>query len=90
MVAGVADCFPDQAFSVRSRQDGPTQLGEHPGVTFVGRGRLVIFEALGELVSVVEDVLHCARHGYHLRNFSRALIAWTMTTVMAPSTTPIS
>lgn len=42
------------------------------------RGRLVVLEALGELVGVVEDVLDGTGHGGHLMNFSRAGIAWTM------------
>jgi hypothetical protein len=37
---------------------------EDPQVPFVLGARLVVLEALGKLVSVVEDLLHCARHGH--------------------------
>jgi hypothetical protein len=54
------------------------------------RRRLVILEAARELVGVIEDVLDCAWHVHHLRNFSRAFIACTTTGAGTPSTTPTS
>jgi hypothetical protein len=59
-------------------------------VSLVARVGLVVLEPCGEFVGVVEYLLHGAGHAHHLRDFSRVLMAWTMTGAWTPSTTPIS
>lgn len=51
---------------------------------------LRLLEAGGKFVSVVDDLLGCARHWYHLRYFGRAAMAWMMIGPSALSMTPTS
>src|SRR5664280_2100326 len=88
--ARVFDRVSDRALGLRSRQHSSAKLGEHRWVAFVRRRWFVVLETLSEFIRVVEDVFDGAWHSHHLRNFSRALIAWTMTAAETPSTTPIS
>src|SRR5674476_482139 len=82
--ACVLDRVSDRAFGIRSRQDSSAKLAEHRWVAFVRRRWFVVLETLGELLSVVKDVLDGAWHAHHLRNFSRAVIAWTTTDAVTP------
>jgi hypothetical protein len=54
-----------------------------------GRG-LVVLEALGEIIGMVEDVLYGAGHHCHLKNFWRAGMAWRMNSIPSAVAVPIS
>jgi hypothetical protein len=65
--------------------DRGAQQGDGIGVEFIGGGGFVVLESLCQFVCVLQDLLNRAGHGHHLRNFSLARIAWTMTTAVSPS-----
>ena len=69
-----------------SLRDRCAEQGYCTGVEFVVGVGFVGLEARREFVGVLQDLVNSARHGHHLRNFSRALIAWTMTWTWSPST----
>ena len=90
MAPRLADGLLDRALGFRPGPDGLTQSGEDVGVTLVVAGWLVVLEALGQLVAVIEYVLDGARHDRYFRNLSRTGIACTTTGPVVASTTPTS
>ena len=86
MFACVQDGLAHGSFGVGAGQDCLPECGEDCRVAFVAGVGFVVLEPLRQLLGVVEDVLHGARHVHHLRHFSRALMACTV----VPSTTPTS
>lgn len=60
------------AAGLSKRRSAKEVLADYPLVC--GR-RFVVLEALGELVSMVKDVLDGTGHGNHLKNLSRATMA---------------
>jgi hypothetical protein len=60
--------------------DSRSRPGHHVAVRLVGRVRLVVLEPGRELVGVPQDLLNAARHRRHLKSFSGARVACTITT----------
>ena len=66
--------------------DRDTQQGHSFGVLLVAGRRLVVLKASGELVGVLEYLVHSSRHLASLKESFRARIAWMITTAVSPST----
>jgi hypothetical protein len=49
-----------------------------------------VLESLGESIGMIEEVLYGAGHHYHLKNFWRAGMAWTMNSIPSALAVPIS
>lgn len=90
MLARLTHRLLDGPLRLRARRERSTQSEEDLPVALIASGWLVALKAPGQLVGVVEDVLDAARHDDHLKNLSRARMAWTTTGPVAASTTPIS
>jgi hypothetical protein len=91
----VGSCFGDGlregGFGLGSGEGSPMHGGQRTGASTIRRIRLEVLEASGELLCLLDDLLHAAWHPHHLRNFGRAFIAWTITGVLSSlRTTPIS
>ncbi len=75
MLTCMLDRILDRALGGGPGKYGVTKFGVNFRVSFVRWRRLIVFESLGKLVSVVEYVLNCAWHDHHPKNLSRAFIA---------------
>jgi hypothetical protein len=75
------------AFRVGPCEDSVANAAQRGCVAVVG---LRLFEAGGELIGVVEDLLRGTRHGNHLRYLGRAVMAWMMIGPSVLSITPTS
>ena len=53
-------------------------------VYFIGRIGFVALKPRYKLICVGKDFFDCAWHVYHLKNFSRARIAWMTTMAVVP------
>ena len=62
------------------------EQGYRSRIEFMRRIGLVGLEARRKLVCVAEDLFYGSGHRHHLRNFSRATMACTMTIASPPST----
>ncbi len=87
---GNRDRICNSAFGLGPRLERLSNRAQCGGVADVGRFGVMRLEAGGELVGLVEDLFHGARHAFHLRYLGRAGIACTMTGPSLAVTTPIS
>ena len=53
-------------------------------VDLIGLDWVVALESSGQLVGMRQDLVNSTGHRHHLRSFSRARMAWTMTIVVMP------
>jgi hypothetical protein len=71
--------FQHVPFGFGSLGDSRSRPGHHVAVRLVGRVRLVVLEP-GRELGVPKDLLNAARHRHHLKSFSGARVACTITT----------
>ena len=79
MLTGAADRLGQSPLSGSPVDDSALQRSEHRRVPLIARVGLIVLEPPGEFLGVLNDVSDCAWHLHHLRNLSRACMAWTMT-----------
>ncbi len=80
--------YPDHA--VLAEESGGSFEEVFLDWTLVAWFGFVVLEPLCEFVGVVEDLLDRSGHRGHLRNSSRAGMAWTMNSTPSPTATPTS
>lgn len=88
--SGRDNCFGQVALCVGSGLKRLPDGSQRRGIFDIGWLGVVILEAGGELVSLVNDLLGGSGHRHHLKYFGRAGMAWTMTGPSSDSTTPTS
>ena len=72
MSARLVDSLLDRPLGLGTAQNDPTQGEEDLGVPLVVGGGVLLLEPLGQLVALVQDVLHRSRHDHHLRTVPRS------------------
>lgn len=78
------NCIHKVPLGIRPFEDRSTKRLHHIDIDLISIVRLVFLEPRREVVSMGKDLFESTWHRHHLRIFSRARIAWTMTIAVAP------
>ena len=79
----IREIHRDRVIVARAMEDlSATNIAK--SVDLIGCDWLVVLEASSQLVGMRQDLVNSTGHRHHLRNFSRARMAWTMTIAVMP------